>query len=383
MREGNETARAVLRKSGGLRYEPCSAPLLMVTLRRFFGVILVLLPLLSARSEVVRPKVVVVAMFEVGKDTGDAPGEFQFWVEREKLDRVIPLPAGYHDVRANADGSVIGIVTGVGNSNAAATIMALGCDPRFDLTKSYWLIAGIAGIDPADGSIGSAAWAEYIVEGDLGHEIDAREIPADWPTGFVPLRKSTPYEGPHVAAQDSPGQVFHLDPGLVEWAYQLTKDTPLADNEKMKQRRAAYTGHPKAQLPPFVLKGDNLASSTYWHGKLLDQWANDWVRYFTDGRGNYVTTAMEDTGTLRSLTNLARAGRVEVKRALVLRAASNFDMQPPGVSAAESLAGEKLGVYSAYLPSLEAAHAVGSRVVHALVDGWDKFETEIPGASAK
>jgi AGZA family xanthine/uracil permease-like MFS transporter len=43
----------------------------------------------------------------------------------------------------NAGGSVLGLVTGVGNTNAAATIMALGLDPRFDLTKSYWLIAGI------------------------------------------------------------------------------------------------------------------------------------------------------------------------------------------------------------------------------------------------
>src|ERR1043166_8794771 len=99
----------------------------------------VLSPALAA-TEIIRPKVVIVAMFEIGADTGDAPGEFQFWVEREKLDRVISLPAAYHAVRANADGSVIGIVTGVGNTNAAASIMALGLDPRFDLGKSYWLI---------------------------------------------------------------------------------------------------------------------------------------------------------------------------------------------------------------------------------------------------
>ena len=330
-----------------------------------------------------RPKVVVVAMFEPGKDTGDAPGEFQFWVEREHLDRVIPLPAGYRDVRTNAAGSVLGIVTGAGNTNAAASIMALGLDPRFDLRKSYWLVAGIAGIDPADASIGSAAWAENVVDGDLAHEIDAREIPADWPTGYVPMRRYVPYESPHLAAQDAPGQVFHLEAGLVEWAYQLTKDTPLADNEKMRQRRATYTGYPNAQRPPFVLKGDNLAASTYWHGRLLNQWANEWVRYYTDGKGNYVTTAMEDTGTLLALTNLTRAGRADVHRALVLRTASNYDMQWPGATAAESMGGEKLSLYTAYLPSLEAAHAVGSRVVHALVDGWAVFETIPPGHTAK
>jgi len=134
-------------------------------------------------------------MFERGADTGDQPGEYQYWVEREKLDRVIPFPQGYHDLRMNRDG-VLGILTGVGTAKAAASIMALGLDPRFDLTKAYWLVAGIAGVDPADASLGSAAWAEYVIDGDLAHEIDAREIPADWKTGYVPLRKSVPYEQP-------------------------------------------------------------------------------------------------------------------------------------------------------------------------------------------
>ncbi len=355
---------------------------LTLTLRLVVG-LATFSPALLPAGEVIHPRVVVVAMFELGQDTGDGPGEFQYWVEREHLDRVVRLPAAYHDVRVNADGSVIGIVTGVGNSNAAATIMALGLDPRFDLRKSYWLVAGIAGVDPADASLGSAVWAEYVVEGDLGHEIDAREIPADWPTGFVPLRKSTPYELPRSAGAEMDGQVYHLEPGLVEWAYALTRDTPLADNDKMRARRATYTGYPNAQRPPFVLKGDNLASSTYWHGKLLNQWANDWVRYFTGGHGNYVTTAMEDTGTLCSLTNLTRAGKVDVSRVLVLRTASNYDMQWPGATAAQSLGGEKLGIYSAYLPALEAAHAVGSRVVHALVAGWAGYEDHPPSAPVK
>jgi purine nucleoside permease len=337
----------------------------------------------NAADTPIKPKVVIVTMFEIGADAGDGPGELQFWVEREKLDRVISLPAAYHDVRANADGSIIAVVTGTGNANAAASITALGCDLRFDLRTSYWLVAGIAGVDPADASIGSAAWAEYVVDGDLGHEIDAREIPADWPTGYVPLRRNEPYEQPHRPESDAPGLVYHLDPGLVEWAFQLTRDTPLADNEPMARRRADYTEDANARRPPFVLKGDVLASSTFWHGRLLDRWANDWVRYFTDGKGNFVMTAMEDSGTLRALTNLTRAGRADVKRTLVLRTASNYDRQWPGATAAQSLGGEKLGVYSAYLPSLEAAFRVGDRVVHALLDGWAEFEHHPPVSTAR
>jgi len=330
--------------------------------------------------EIIRPRVVIVAMFERGEDVGDEPGEFQFWVEREKLDRVLPLPAANHAVRANADGSVIGIVTGVGNTNATATIMALGLDPRFDLGKSYWLIAGIGGLDPADASVGSAVWADYAVEGDLGHEIDAREMPAGWKTGYIPLRKKTPFELPLQPAAERTDNCYQLNPDLLLWAYALTKDTPLPDSDALREFRARFTEHPKALQPASVLIGSTLSSSTYWHGKLLNDWANDWVAYYTEGRGNYMTTAMEDTGTLRALTNLTRAGRANVNRALVLRTASNFDMQPPGLTAAESFGGEKIGHYSAFVPALEAAHAVGSRVVHALIAGWSTYETTPPSA---
>src|SRR5262249_20201762 len=199
------------------------------------------------------------------------PGEFQYWVEREKLDRVLPFPAGHHDLRMNARG-VLGAVTGVGTAKAAATIMALGLDPRFDLTKAYWVVAGIAGVNPAVASLGSAAWAEWVVDGDLAHEIDAREIPAGWKTGFVPFRKSVPYELPKPPDE---GNVYHLNPDLTDWAYRLTKTVPLEDNEKMRQERERYDA-PNARRPPFVLKGDTLSSSTFWHGKLLNEWAIEW-----------------------------------------------------------------------------------------------------------
>jgi purine nucleoside permease len=178
----------------------------------------------------------------------------------------------------------------------------------------------------------------------------------------------------------SNSHVFHLDSGLVNWAYALTKDTPLVDDDRMKARRASYVGYPKALLPPSVLKGDNLSSSTYWHGRLLNEWASAWVTYYTAGKGRYVTTAMEDSGTLRSLVNLNRAGRVDVRRVLLLRTASDYSMQWPGGTAAGSLNGEKVGTYSAYIPSLEAAYRVGSRVVHALINDWRQYGEQLPSA---
>src|SRR5580693_3982622 len=161
-----------------------------------------------AEEKPIPVKVVVVTMFERGADTGDEPGEFQYWVERNHLDRVFPLPQAYHDLRMNRDG-VLGMVTGMGTARAAASVMAVGLDPRFDLRHAYWLVAGIAGVDPADATLGSAVWANWVIDGDLAHEIDPREAPADWTTGYVPLRRSRPYEEPRV--DTGSGEVYHLN----------------------------------------------------------------------------------------------------------------------------------------------------------------------------
>jgi purine nucleoside permease len=330
------------------------------------------------RDKPISIKVVVVTMFERGADSGDEPGELQFWVERNHLDRVIPFRQGFHDLRMNADG-MLAVLTGVGTAKSAAAIMGLGMDPRFDLTKAYWLVAGIAGMNPDRGSLGSAAWAEWVVDGDLAREIDAREIPLDWKTGYLPLRGSVPYQQPR---SPNEGEVYHLDPGLVDWAFRLTQRTPLPDSDAMKAARTRYTSA-NAQRPPLVMKGDTLSSGTFWHGALLNQWASDWVKYHTGGAGNFVTTAMEDTGTLQSLTLLAKAGRVDLKRVLVLRTASNFDLPPPGVTPAENLALLKLGKgYTAYLPALEAAWCVGNTVVQDIVRNWSKYRETTPAGES-
>ena len=329
-----------------------------------------------ARPRPIAVKVVVVAMFEVGADTGDTPGELQYWVERDHLDRIYALPAGYHSVRMNQDGEMA-VLTGQGTAHAAATIMALGLDPRFDLSHAYWLIAGIAGGSPDRASLGSAAWARYVVDGDLGYEIDAREMPPDWTTGYVPLRKTRPFEAP---AAPLDGQVYALNSGLAEWAFNLTRDMPLADSDHLREIRSRFDGA-AAQRPPSVMMGDEISSSTYWHGKLSDAWATEWVKYFTDGRGEFVTTAMEDTGTLQALRFLANAGRIDWPRIMVLRTVSNYDRQPMGMSAAESLEHQRIGAYSGYLPSIESAYIVGHAVVKELLGQWPKYRVQRPDAA--
>jgi len=328
----------------------------------------------AAKTRPIPVKVVVVAMFEAGADTGDKPGELQYWVERDHLDRVYPMPAAYHAVRMNEDGEMA-VLTGRGTAHAAATIMAVGLDPRFDFSHAYWLIAGIAGGCPDTISLGSAAWARWVVDADLAYEIDAREMPRDWPTGYLPLRKNVPFEEP-AAPED--GQVYELNAGLAEWAFVLTRGIALGDSDQLKETRSHFDGA-AARRPPSVILGDEVSSSTFWHGKLMDAWAAKWVPYFTGEKGVFATTAMEDTGTLQSLELLARAGRVDANRVLVLRAVSNYDQQPRGLSAAQSLAQQRIGAYAAYLPALEADYRLGHAVVGELLSHWPVYEATTAG----
>jgi purine nucleoside permease len=351
--------------------------MMTATLHCFACIVLSAIPLLAQPSVAPKPiavKVVVVAMFERGEDSGDVPGEFQLWVEREHLDQIFPLAAGYHHVRMNKDG-VLGLLTGVGTAKAAASVMALGLDPRFDLSKAYWLVAGIGGGDPADVSLGSAVWADYVVDGDLSFEIDARQIPDNWPTGYVPLRKGKPYEPPATADY---GEVYTLNQDLMAWAVHLTEQIPLADSDKLRKFRSRFPGFPNALRPPFVTHGATLSASTFWHGSKFEEWANAWIRYYTGGKGNYMVAAMEDTGTLQALTFLTQAGRADLQRVLVLRTVSNYDREPPGTSVAESLEEMVSGNYSAYLPSLEAAQIVGGTVVDDIVKHWAERQITIP-----
>jgi purine nucleoside permease len=321
-------------------------------------------------------KVVVVSMYENGEVTGDQAGEYQLWIERQKLTTVLPFPLGSYDLHMN-DAGLLATCTGGGVTNATASIMALGMDPRFDLSKAYWIIAGIGGGDPLDVSLGTGVWAKHVVDGDLLYEIDGREIPKEWPYGLIPL-------GAYEPNQEATGWtvdtiVYHLNPQLVDWAFALTKDHPIEDFPSIKKFRAMYKDYPQALRTPFVTIGDTIGSSTYWHGELLNNWANDWMHLQAGKDSNFMTTNMEDNGTLTALHRLAKAKLVDTERVLVLRTVSNFTMPPKGKTAAWSTTAD---YPDDGLPALEAAYSLGNRVAQELLKNWDKYQNTIPGISA-
>ena len=92
-------------------------------------------------------------------------------------------------------------------------------------------------------SLGTAAWAKHVVDGDLLYEIDAREIPPDWPYGMLPLGAKKPND---IAGGWTVDTIHYaLNAALVDWAYSITKDHPIADSLGIAEfRRAILRGIP-------------------------------------------------------------------------------------------------------------------------------------------
>lgn len=333
-------------------------------------------------------KVIVVANFEPGEDKGDAPGEFQFWAEREHLDEVIPIKGALHPLRRNADG-LYGMCWGSPDTmlgGVAEQLMSLLLDPRFDFSKTYWLFTGISGVDPELASVGSAAWSRWVVQGDTLREFDDREVAKDWPYGLFAIGADAPNKLPanteSFAGFTDTGKLamsVKLNQSLAQWAYDRTKNVVIPDSPELQKARAAWKGYPNAQKPPFVLMGETLGSVRYWHGPGRTQWARDWVKLWTGGKGRFAMTNMESQSLAGTMAIAAKQGLVDPARVLVLRTGSNPSMPPPGRSAVESVADEGAGQIAAF----EANYRVGVPVVHELLSHWDIYQDHVPGANPR
>jgi purine nucleoside permease len=87
--------------------------------------------------------------------------------------------------------------------------------------------------------------------------------------------------------------------------------------------------------------------------------------------------AFEDSGTLTALNRLAASGRIDLKRVMVLRAASDFDQQHPGQTALESLQAS-LNDSTGGDIALENLYRVGSVVNAHILQNWNEWEKGVP-----
>ncbi len=317
----------------------------------------------TADGPAIAPEVVVITMFG---------GEAKPWLDGEALTHKLALPGlskAYPEVACTDEGLCV-MTTNRGYANAASSIAALVFSGRFDLTKTYFLISGIAGVDPAQGTLGSAHWARFAVDGGLQNEIDAREAPADWSAGYLAIGASAPSRKAELRYGD---EVYRLNEDLLQAAFRLTKDVELADSDAAKAYHAKYA-EASATAPPQVSICDTISSDTWWHGARLGAAMEAYAKLVTDGEANPCTTQQEDNATLTALERGAEANLVDFNRIAILRTASNFDREAPGQSAAESLRARSGG----YLPSVTNAYRVGAKLAHAIVADWATWSAGPP-----
>lgn len=313
-------------------------------------------------AEAFAPKVLVIAMFEA---------EAAPWLKNLDLPEkiVVPgLPKDFNALSCNADLCVM--TTTMGYANAASSAMAIGFSDQLDLSQTYVLIAGIAGVDPANGTLGSAAWADHVVDAGLVHRIDSRDAPVDWTSQIVELGAKAPGEKPGWAAGT---EVFTLNPALVAAAYEATEAVELADGDEAAAYRATYT-QDAAKAAPQVMICASVSADTYWHGATIAQEVADHAGLLTDGAADYCMSQMEDNATLTALSRAAEAGRLDLDRVAVLRTASNFDRAAEGQETAASLSAKSGG----FGPATENAYRVGRAFAETVITDWDRFSKGLP-----
>jgi purine nucleoside permease len=93
----------------------------------------------------------------------------------------------------------------------------------------------------------------------LAYELDSRQIPSNWSTGYWALGTKAPGQLP--ATSDLYGtEVFELNTNLLARALNLTQNLTLNDSSVAQEYRKKYDYAP-ANQPPKVFQGDALCVS--------------------------------------------------------------------------------------------------------------------------
>lgn len=258
--------------------------------------------------------------------------ELQAWIDRFPLPEALPFEAGLEPNRAplhiNRERAVLGVTTGMGPTRAAASLQVLATDSRFDMSSAYFLVAGIAGIDPAFGSIGSVVIPRYLVGLGQGFYLDQ--------IGHIPHDRQAPDYGPpfpDTRSSVARGTLHVIDASLIERALTMTAHVVLNDTANLRAARSRYT-EAAALQPPKLRSGQavSVTGQTFWAGRESTAWARNASLYVTRGAAALAVTQEEDLAVAEALSSLTRRSPslANVSRLIVVRSASDFTYEPSG-----------------------------------------------------
>lgn len=273
-------------------------------------------------------------------------------------------------VHCVADHSICQMTTGESEINAASTVMAAVLSGKFDLTETYFMIAGIAGVNPKYGTLGGVALSRYSVQVALQYEFDAREMPANWSTGYFGYDTDEPniYPGNQYGTE-----VLEVSETLRDMAVAFASKANLTDDPIAAEYRARYTAAPDgiyaaANNTPSVIKCDTVTSDVYFSGTVLGDAFENVTSVWTNGTGEYCMTAQEDSAVLEVLVRVAIEGLVDFSRVILMRTGSDFDRPPPGVTAFDNLV---TADQNGFEIAIENIYNAGVEIVKGILKNWD------------
>lgn len=352
-------------------------------------------------------KVLIITTYEyLELGNPKSSGEAFHWYTNDHLTNFLHVPgtfAGsfddctpdgfYNGVFHNDAGDECLVVAGMGQNNANGTLMALGMSDQLDLSEAYVLVAGIAGGNPNQIGLGSVAWANWTVAGDLATLVPMSELPPGqflYPYFHLGCYTPWPNDEPGNQGFSTGTEIIPLNHRLTKYAYELSKGASLAQPTEHVINYANNYGQAAARSAPKVLIGDSNASNSFYHGRVLGEWAEWWMKQWTEQwidthpespkrqAGVYTTSMMEDVGFAVAAQRLDQTGRLKFDRLMQLRGVGNFDRPYPGQSTIDSLK-ESDAVEVAFSLAMENLYIAGSVVVKDILHHWEKWRGGPPG----
>lgn len=313
---------------------------------------------------IIKPKVFIISLFTPEAEIWHGIPEFNLLAQN------ITVPgfsAQFPDAHCTEDGDICQLITSMGEINAAITVNSLLHSPRFDLTTTYFMTAGIGGVNPEITTIGSVTFARYAVQVALQHEFDIRDLPGNYSTGYIPIGSKSPSEYPQSIYGT---EVFEINQNLQHLAANFARNASLNDSAEAISYRKNYISdsYAPARQSPSVLECDVATSDVYYSGRLLGEAFSNYTTLATNGSGIYCTSAQEDNAVLEALLRGAGSKLVDFSRVMVMRTGSNFDRPSMGGSATTNLLWANQGGFE---PAVANIYRAGIKVVEGILEGWN------------
>jgi len=314
---------------------------------------------------VIKPKVFIIDMFGPEGDVWYGIPEFDLLAINITVPGFSPL---YPDAHCTANGDICQLITGESEINAATTVASLVRYPRFDLTTTYFMIAGIAGVNPEHATLGSVAFARYAVQVALQYEFSQFEIPTNYTSGYIPQGSLSPQEYPQSIYGT---EVFEFNQNLQKMAVAFASKAALNDSSDAVIYRANYaasSAYAAGAAAPSVVECDVATSDVYFSGNILSTAFGNYTTLVTNGSGVYCMTAQEDNATGEALLRAAIQKLVDFSRIILMRTASDFDRPYPGEAATTNLFFANQGGFE---PAIQNIYLAGREVIAGILGGWN------------